>query len=276
MSQLMQIKLPILTRQQSLLLRRFLLLATLSFSALLSAPAGSQELTVQADRWCPYNCEPGTATPGYVIELLQAIFEPKGIKIRYEVVPWDRTLIQTRDGKADAALGATQHEIETFGLLAGSEPIGDSSDCLYVGPHNKIKFSNAEDLNSLKRIGVSSGYSYSADIDAWLKRPENKGKIVVQKGEEPGGINARNLALGRLDGVIEDDHVMQQLIFKFGLQHDLVLAGCQNQTKIYAAFSPKLKNAQHIVKEFDEGMETLRQNGQLAKILAKYGLTDWK
>ena len=82
--------------------------------------------------------------------------------------------------------------------------------------------------------------------------------------------------MGRLDGVIEDDHVMQQLIFKFGLEHDLVLAGCQKQTKIYAAFSPKLKNAQYLVKEFDEGMETLRQNGQLAKILAKYGLTDWK
>jgi polar amino acid transport system substrate-binding protein len=276
MLQLMQIELPILTRQKSISLRRFLLLATLSFSFLFSATARSQELTVQADRWCPYNCEPGTATPGYVIELLQAIFEPKGIKIRYEVVPWDRTLIQARDGKADVALAATQHEADTFGLLIGSESIGDSSDCLYVGPNNKIKFSSAGDLNSLKRIGVSSGYSYSTEIDAWLKRPENRSKIIVQKGEEPAEINARNLALGRLDGVIEDDHVMQQLIFKFGLEHDLVLAGCQKQTKIYAAFSPKLKNAQYLVKEFDEGMETLRQNGQLAKILAKYGLTDWK
>ncbi|HSY29638.1 MAG TPA: transporter substrate-binding domain-containing protein [Burkholderiaceae bacterium] len=276
MSQLMQIKLLILMQQKGILMRRFLLLAIVSFFAPLSAAAGSQELTVQADRWCPYNCEPGTAAPGYVIELLQAIFEPKGIKIRYEVVPWDRTLIQTRDGKADAAIAATQHEVDSFGLLVGSESIGDSSDCLYVGANNKIKFSKAEDLGALKKIGVSSGYSYSADIDAWLKRPENQGKIIVQKGEEPGEINARNLALGRLDGVIEDDHVMQQLIFKFGLQHDLVLAGCQKQTKIYVAFSPKLKNARNAVKDFDEGMEALRQNGQLAKILARYGMTDWK
>jgi polar amino acid transport system substrate-binding protein len=264
------------TRLESLPLRCVFLLAALSLTALISPNAWSQELSFQADRWCPYNCEPDSVAPGYVIELLQAIYGPKKIKVRYEIVPWDRTLMQTRDGKADAAIGADQHEIADFGLLAGREPVGYSSDCLYVNASNKMKFTSVDELNTLKRIGVSSGYTYSEDIDAWLKRPENKGKVFVQKGESPAAINARNLALGRLDGVIEDDHVMKHLIAKLGFEHDVVLAGCQKQTQIFIAFSPKLKNVQQVVKEFDDGMEALRQSQQLAKILAKYGLVDWK
>lgn len=241
-----------------------------------SHAAGAEELVVQADRWCPYNCMPGTTAPGYVVELLQASLEPGGTKIRYQIVPWDRTLIQVRDGKAGAAIAATQREVDAFGLIVGNESIGYSSDCLYVAASNKMKFSKAEDLDSLKRIGLASGYTYSEDISAWLERPENKGKVFVQKGEGPAEINARNLALGRLDGVIEDNHVMQQVIRKFGLEHELVLAGCQQQTRIFVAFSPKLKNVTSLVKRFDEAVGRLRQSGQLAKILAKYGLSDWK
>jgi polar amino acid transport system substrate-binding protein len=128
----------------------------------------------------------------------------------------------------------------------------------------------------LKRIGISSGYSYSEDIDTWLKKPANRGKVIVQKGENPAEINARNLALGRLDGVIEDDHVMQHMVTKLGIADKVALAGCQKQTRIFVAFSPRMKDAPQMVKQFDEGMEALRQSQQLAKILAKYGLTDWK
>jgi len=264
-------------QSNNILLRRLVSIASFILSGLFSSVAASaQDLIVQADRWCPYNCEPETPTPGYVVELLQAIFEPNGVKIRYQIVPWDRVLRQARDGNADAAIGATKHEADAFGLLLGSEPIGDSSDCLYVAGSSKIKFSEASDLDALKRVGVASGYVYSEDIEAWLNRPGNKGKIIVQKGEGPAETNTRNLVLGRLDGVIEDDHVMRHAIFKLGIEHELILAGCLKKTQIFVAFSPKLKNAQRVIKEFDDGMGALRRSGQLGRILGKYGLTDWK
>jgi polar amino acid transport system substrate-binding protein len=256
--------------------RFFILMVSFLPALLFSSIAHSQELTVQADRWCPYNCEPGSPAPGYVVEVLQAIFEGSGTKIRYQIVPWDRALMQTRDGNSDAAIGATQNEVNTFGLLIGSESVGNSSDCLYVAANNQMKFSKVDDLDTLNRIGVASGYNYSEEIDAWLKRPQNKSKVFVQKGEGPAETNARNLALGRLDGLIEDHYVMQQVIVKFGLEHKVILAGCQQQTKIFVAFSPKLKNATAMVKKFDDGMSKLRQSGRLSKILARYELIDWK
>ncbi|HEX7644457.1 MAG TPA: transporter substrate-binding domain-containing protein [Burkholderiaceae bacterium] len=256
--------------------RRLVLLAALWFAALFPPSARCEELTVQADLWCPYNCEPQSAAPGYIVEVLQAIYGPKNIGIRYEVVPWDRALILVHDGKADAAIGATQNEVNNFSLLIGREAIGFSSDCLFVGAGSKVRFNSVEDLNSLKRIGLASGYSYSNEVDAWLKRPGNRDRIFVQKGENPAAINAKNLALGRLDGVIEDDHVMRHLLGKLGLEREVSLAGCQKQTKIFVAFSPKLKNVQQVIKTFDDGVVALRESQQLAKILAKYGLSDWK
>jgi polar amino acid transport system substrate-binding protein len=276
MSQPSHTDLPISTRVKFRVLLRVVFLAALSGSALVPPMTCADELVVQADRWCPYNCVPETPAPGYVIELLRAIFEPHGTKIRYQVVPWDRTLMLVHEGKADAAIGATEHEVKLFGLRVGNESIGYSSDCLYVAASNKMKFLKPDDLNALKRIGISSGYSYSKDLDAWLKRAENQSKIFVQKGDVPSEINARNLARGQLDGVIEDNHVMQQLIYKFGFEREIVLAGCQQQTKIFVAFSPKLVNADARVKQFDEGINMLRKSGQLGKILAKYGLADWK
>lgn len=260
-------------------LSRFLLpaLAALTWlvSGVAAAQAQGQQLVVQADQWCPYNCKPGAAQPGYAIEILQAVFEP-GIKIKYEVVPWDRAMYQTQQGDAGAVVAATQRQVDAYGLLTGQETVGNSNDCLYVAAANQKKISRPQDLDTLNSVAIVSGYTYAGDFNAWLGRPENKGKIVVQRGEAPAEANARNLALGRLDGVIENYQVMSHIIYNQGLGHDLAATICQKQTPIYIAFSPKLANVRQIVKQFDDGVAKLRQSGQLAKILARYGQGDWK
>jgi len=257
-------------------LSRSYIFCLIFLSLVLSAPANAQVLIVQGDLWCPYNCEPGAAQAGYVIDVLHAVFDRNGIKFRYEVVPWYRTLLQTRDGRASIAVVATQKEAQQYGLLIGRALIGISSDCLYVAAANKLKYAKAEDLDALKALGISAGYIYSDEIGAWLGRRENKNKIRVQTGDRPSEINAMNLALGRLDGAIEDDYVMRHVITKLKLEGKIALAGCGKATPVYVAFSPKLENAQKLVAQFDDGLEELRQNDQLAKILAKYGLSEWK
>jgi polar amino acid transport system substrate-binding protein len=257
-------------------LYRLYLCCLISFSATLSTLANAQELIVQGDLWCPYTCEPSSTEPGYVIDMMKAVFDRHGIKFRYEIVPWNRTLLQTRDGKASVAVVATRQEAEKSGLLIGPEPVGNPSDCLYVAPSNKLKFTKADDLNGFKSLGLAAGYVYSDEITAWINRVENKKKVQLQTGENPAETNAKNLSLGRLDGAIEDEQVMQHTLTKLGLEHKIILAGCGKQTPVFVAFSPKLKNAHELIKIFDDGVADLRQSKQLAKILAKYGLNDWK
>jgi polar amino acid transport system substrate-binding protein len=211
-----------------------------------------------------------------VIDILRAVFEPDGIKIKYETVPWDRALMQARDGMVSAAVAATQRQAEKYGLVIGHESVGYSSDCLYVAASNRRKFSSIDDLNSLQAVGIVSGYSYSGDFGAWLARPESQHKAMVQRGEMPAEVNARNLVLGRLDGVIENSQVMGQIMFKLGYEKQLQARDCQPRTPLYIAFSPKLANVDQIVKQFDDGVGRLRRSKQLVRILAQYGQRDWK
>jgi len=143
------------------LLARIRISLLLACSLYLPFCVHAQELIIQADRWCPYNCEPGTADPGYAVEIMQNIFESSGVKIKYELVPWDRAMMQTRDGTANAAIAAVRQQADENQLLVGAESIGTSTDCLFVAASNPLKFSKADDLNSLKSVAIVSGYNYS-------------------------------------------------------------------------------------------------------------------
>ena len=49
--------------------------------------AGDPVVRLCADQWMPYNGDPADAKPGYVIELAKTIFEAKGLKVEYTVMP---------------------------------------------------------------------------------------------------------------------------------------------------------------------------------------------
>jgi len=247
-------------------------LCTLLWSALSSA----QSLVVQTDRWCPYNCEPGSAAPGYVIELLQAIFVASELAIVYEVVPWDRALKNAYDGRAGAVVGASRKEAHEQGLLIGDEPIGVNADCVFVAAKNPLRFEKLADLNGLKRVAIVSGYSYTGAVGQWLAAPENKPRLELAHGDRPAEINLLNLAKGRLDGVIDNGAVLGMAAQTLGISNKVRLAGCSGNDPMYVAFSAKQAHAIALVKQFDNGIVAMRRDKTLGKLLAKYGQKDWK
>lgn len=84
--------------------------------ALLFFPCAVQADTIRikADEWCPFNCLPDTDSKGYMIELAEKIFEKAGHRIKYEVMPWSRSIDHARKGKIEAIAGATKGEVPTF------------------------------------------------------------------------------------------------------------------------------------------------------------------
>lgn len=49
--------------------------------------ARAETITIVADPWCPYNCEPGSDEPGFMVEIARRVFAEAGIEVRYETVP---------------------------------------------------------------------------------------------------------------------------------------------------------------------------------------------
>lgn len=239
------------------------------------ASAG-QALLALSDPWCPYNCQPDSDKPGYVVEMLHEIFPPPAWRLKYQIVPWDRALQQVREGQAAMALEVTREQAQRLGLLIGHEPVGEPMDCLYVAAGNPLRYSQASDLDALKQVAIVSGYEYEYAMGEWLARPENRNKIVMTRGANPAEVNVRNLARGRLDGVIESAAVMQMLIHQLQLQDKVREAGCQQASPVYVGFSPRLPNAAQLVEHFDHGIAELRRSKRLVRILARYGQHDWK
>ncbi len=71
-----------------------------------------KKVVLAADEWCPYNCEPGSAKPGYVIELAKIIFEKKGYEFDYKMMPWEQAKSDALQGKMSGAIGMDKEEGE--------------------------------------------------------------------------------------------------------------------------------------------------------------------
>lgn len=256
-------------------LKRRLLPLLPMFLLLANVTANAASLEVSADEWCPINCSSNDAGPGYAVEVLKAVFVQDDIN--YRLIPWKRALLNVQKGVSAAAIGAGGDITKREGLQIGQESIGFVYDCLYVASSNTVKYQGkADDLNSIKRLGIGLGYVYDDGFKEWIERPENKRKVFTASGEQPSARNLRKLSTGSLDGMIEAGVVMEYLLLKAGLVQEVVSAGCDTPVPIYVAFGPKGSQGDVLVKQFDQGVAELRRSGKLAEILAKYGVKDWK
>jgi len=82
---------------------------------------------------------------------------------------------------------------------------------------------------------------------------------------------------GRIDVVIDDIAVVGGYLAKTGNTDKVKLAGTPGEpTGLYIAFAPNNPKSEEYAKLISDGMATLRASGELTKILAKYGMSDWK
>jgi len=233
----------------------------------------AQTLTVQADSWMPIDGDPADKDQGYAIDLLHAIFEPQ-TKVEFTNVSWTVALDNARQGKVDAVVGAVVDEAPT--LVFPSESIGRSRACLWAAKDSKFVYT---DVNSLKglTIGVIEGYTYWPELDALIKSGAVKTVTFLEKDGNPldNAINA--LADHKIDLYPEAAVVMAYATQAkhMDLDADFTVKYDHESRELYVAFANNDKGKK-LAAQWDAGIATLRKNGGLAKILAKYGLPDWK
>ena len=237
-----------------------------------------KEISIVADEWCPYNCKPDSENPGFMIEIAKQIFEPKGIKINYQVMPWERAIEQTRKGSFNAIVGAGVGDAPDF--IYPAEPIGYTSNVFYVKSDSSWKF---EDIESLKTVslGVIDGYTYETKLDEYIvANANNPLKIQAVSGETGLDQNFKKLTKGRIDVYLENMNVAQKYIADNNLWGKFKVAGQiqsddVKQHYLYIAFSPVNAESAGFAKTLSEGVVELRNSGKLKDILNKYNLRDW-
>lgn len=245
---------------------------------LIGAALGAGEsVTLRADSYAPFNGDPKAERPGLIIEIAGKVFTKAGYTIDYQIMPWTRTLDEVKAGRIDGAVGAEPEG--TPGLAFPDEPQGYWLPVLCTPAGSTWSYAGQASLAGLA-IGVVQDYDYGKDKDgnaynAWFTA--NPQKVQVLKGDKPNDLAIGMLAKKRLDLFIEDWGV----ILAAAASAKVDPAALRNAGPagagypLYIGFAPT-ERGRKLAAVLSAGTAELRTSGELAPILAAYGVTDWK
>lgn len=255
--------------------KAFLLLCAFASAPLLflgNGNAHADTVTIRADHWYPMNGTPGAALPGFMIEIAQQSLAKAGHTVDYALMPWERALYSAQKGQIDCVVGA--YKSDAPDLLFPESSQGVDTVAAYVKKGNPWRYSTVEALKSIKLGGIS-GYGYGDEIDAYIEK--NPTHVQLTVGETALDQNIKKLLAGRIDVLIESPAVFDAKLKELKQENQFEQAGTLSDVEnLYIACSPVKESSKTYIKLISEGTEALRQSGELAKILAKYGLKDWK
>jgi len=241
---------------------------------MLAFPLQAATITLVADVWCPYNCEPGSDKPGFMIEIAQKVFGEAGHTVDYRNMPWSRAIDESRKGRFDGIIGAAKDDAPDF--IYPGNPLGVSTSVFAVRKGDPWKFTGIDSLAGVA-VGTIQDYSYSEEFDAYVaENDKDSSKIQVATGEDALNINIRKLEAKRIGALVEDGYVLEYELGVQGKAGTFDIAGDLGASDLFIAFSPAKPESAGYAKLLGEGVAKLRASGELATILARYGVKDWK
>ena len=232
-------------------------------------------ISIGSPSFLPFNGKEKSKTPGYMVEVMEKIFEPLGYTIDYKVVPLKRGLKNVAKGKLDATLAVSRTNAPN--LIFPKEEFGSISDAFYVKKGTQWRFVGMDSLKKIK-LGGLMGYGYGPEIDKYIQQNKNSSLIDLITGKDTGRRNIEKLLKNRIEVLVSNAPVMRWEIQKLGINKDSIIdrGSIGNEKKIYVAFSPVKENSKKYAKIFSEGIQKLRDSGELKNILDKYNQKDWK
>lgn len=232
------------------------------------------EITFVADEWLPFNGVPGSDKEGYFLDIVRAVFEPMGHRVTYIIRPWTRAVREVEKGAYDALLGP--FITEAPGFIFPEEEVGFTTLSFFTRIDSTWTFTGLESLEEV-RLGIIQDYEYRPWLQEFRKgHPES---FVIVSGEDAIYRNLQLLIRGRIDAIPTNEQAFRYRAKRAGVLDLVRFAGHDNideGRKIYIAFSPKKPTSEIYARSLSKGIREMRRSGRLNKILAKYGLKDWK
>ncbi len=256
-------------------MKQFIFILLLSACLSLFAINGhADQVTIVSDEWCPINCAPGSEAPGIMVEVAELIFKKAGHSLVYKQVPWERAVMETRKGNYNGIIGAYTGDAPDFVFPENEQAVIGNS--FFVRQDSTWTYNGILSLDKVS-IGVIRGYDYGEEINKYIKKNHGSDKVQLNGGETALEKNIKKLLIGRIDAVLENKYVFEYKASQMKAADKIKPAGVAvKPEKAYVAFSPANPKSKEYAEILSKGMVAIRESGDLAKILQKYGLQDWK
>ncbi|MFE8071215.1 transporter substrate-binding domain-containing protein [Marinobacteraceae bacterium S3BR75-40.1] len=223
---------------------------------LFSTTAWSETVALANGDWKPYL---GKDLPGGgpVARLVKAAFENQGWDVKYEYYPWKRGFQMAKNADLDGSIVWSYNDERAQDFLY-SDPVIDLKTVVFYNKDKPVEWPNKEDLKGLKLGGVV-GYDYAFVT-------EDNGYTIERVGSPEN--NYKKLAAGRLDGVMEELLVGQQLASEVGVADQVDYNPKPIKSNPYHLIVGKANpRAQKVIDTFNKGIAALKASGEYNKIL---------
>ncbi len=235
----------------------FFMLSTASFTE-------AEIFQVVGSEFPPLMYEDNGNPAGPSVELLQMMIkEMKGVEVKIGFYPVNRMLLMVSENKNTFTLSITRNQ-ERESLFKWVSPICPRTSALFkLRNRSEIHVAKLEDVRSYK-IGVGRGY---AAVDDLLKAGIPRENIEEVTNDL---LNIKKLFAGRIDFVANNGLVFAYLLKQEGHQMDEIEQAIilNAQYHYYYAFNKETDDL--IIRQFQESLDHLRQNGEYDKLLNKY------
>lgn len=208
----------------------------------------------------------GTDLPkqGPVIEIVRRAFALRQLHIEVAFMPFARALYDTQQGQF-AGIIAVWHTEERAEHLLFSDPIYANQIVLFKRVGEYSYFNNLKDvLNSEGTLGLVTGYAQNT-----LLANSRLNKVSVATDEQIFSM----LALRRVDLVPADLQNGIYLISKLPPAQQKIpldwLSPALELKPMYLAFPKNRPESQWLLQEFNQGLKTLTERGELNQILSE-------
>ena len=222
-----------------------------------------ETITIVADEFCPYNCQPGSDGPGFMIEAATKIFSDSGHQVKYSLMDWDQAVEAAGAGKYNAIVGAAKEDAP--GFVFPEESMGSASNAFYTRKDDNWNYSGPESLKGKTIVGITS-YTYDDTVDA----------LIAGKGMYVDSLEQAMEALlsGKADLLVENQYVTTMFTMKNFITTEIRKAGDVDggESLVYIAFSSANPKSGEYADILTRGLKKLKADGTWSNLLEKYGL----
>lgn len=250
------------------------------FIVLLTVLLTSQVLTARtidlvADVYMPYTGDSSKGETGLMIDVAKAIWEKKGHVVRYESKSWREALNTAQQGMCTAVVGASRDDAPEFVFPKVEQ--ARAQGAFYGLVSSTWKYGGPASLSKIK-LAIIADYKYNPEIAVHI-RENRTDRDRIRSIESSPDILQRFVQLlekEQVDVFVEDQFVVQYFFKTLDRADRFTEVGkLKASTPLYIAISPRDLDSATLAQDLEEGMTLLRSSGELAKILEKYGVTDW-
>lgn len=245
--------------------------ALLSLLIILSSAVPSfalpSEISIAADLWCPYTCEPN-GREGILIDISRKIFSQNNIDVKYRFMPWTRARSETEKGLHNAIIGA--FESDAKGFILPSSPILYGTNGFFTLASNTWQYSGIDSLKGLS-LGIIEGYAYGSPVDEYIKSHSSSSRIQFSAGADALRKNLTKLVNKKVDVILDEPRVVRYEWKDLGYPaSELKRAGVYGKEGIWIAFSPRRTESEELANIFSVGLEKLEKIGEVQRIADMY------